>query len=106
MFENWQWRVTDYGIEAIRGAQSDSIEGVTPTYEIEAKRLLETTERGNEELYDWLVHMAEKTWVDIAAFTEAFEKALAIHADKYEGQVDPKMLQRSIAEAWKEARKR
>jgi hypothetical protein len=30
-------------------------------------------------MYNWPVHMAEKTWVDIVAFIEAFTAALAIH---------------------------
>jgi hypothetical protein len=99
MFKNWQWRVTDFGIEAIRGAQSDGIEGTTPNYEIDAKRLIEKGERDGEELYAWPIHMAAKTWVSVDAFIEAFKAALKEHAQNYEGDVDSDMLERSIEAA-------
>ena len=44
-----------------------------PTYELSAERFLETN---MTEFYDWPVHMAEKNWIDIEAFIEAFAKAL------------------------------
>ena len=50
MFDNWEWRVTDHGIEAVRGRSPIPSEGITPTDQISADRLSKTTERGNEEL--------------------------------------------------------
>lgn len=98
-FKNWQWAVTDYGIEAIEGAESPSISGITPNYILEANRLVETTKRFGESLYDWPVHMAEKTWVDIDAFIGAFENALETHKERYTPAVDPKILEASIDKA-------
>jgi hypothetical protein len=95
LFENHQWQVTDYGVESAKPA---------PTYHFEARRVLETGSAGREELYDWPVHMAEKTWVDIEAFIEPFVKATEIHAGKYKGRVDAAMLKASIAEARRIAR--
>jgi hypothetical protein len=50
--------------------------------------------------------MAQKSWVDIEAFIEAFGAALRLHAGKYQGQVDPDILEVSISEARGEAAKR
>jgi len=71
LYQNHQWAVTDDGIESVEPA---------PTYYIAASRLTEMGGAGEHVLYDWPVLMAEKTWVDIAAFIQAFEKALEIHA--------------------------
>jgi len=97
VFENHQWEVTDYGVESKRPA---------PTYNFEAARLLETADHGHGPMYDWPVHMAEKTWVDIEAFIEAFEQALAIHKGKYDGKADPEMMSESLRVARRYARER
>jgi hypothetical protein len=94
VFANHQWAVTDFGIEAVEPL---------PTYEIEAERLGETTERAGVPLYDWPVHMAEKIWVDIEAFIEAFEVALRKHAGTYGDPLDQSMLDDSYAFARREA---
>jgi hypothetical protein len=91
-FENHQWSVTDYGVESVRPA--------APYYHFNKERLLETGNLAGE-MYDWPVHMAEKTWVDIEAFIEAFEKALDLHG--YRAKVDQAMLTKSLARARKEA---
>lgn len=96
-FSNWQWAVTDYGMEAV---SSDR----TPPYEIDAGRLDETSDRTAGTVYGWPVHMAEKNWVDVAAFNEAFEKALVIHKSEYDSEIDPIMLTASLAEAHRVAR--
>lgn len=46
------WKVTEYGIEHSKY-----------TYPIAKERLWETTDRYDEELWDWLIHMVEKTWL-------------------------------------------
>ena len=71
------------------------------TYEVAAERFLET---GRVEFYDWPVHMAEKNWIDIEAFIEAFTKALSLHAGKLNGTVDRAKLTASIAKARQQAR--
>jgi len=103
---NWQWAVTEVGLEAIEGATSPSINGLTPRYFFNAERLLETTERGKSTFYDWPVHMAEKTWVDVDAFNEAFEKALEYHQEQYPDAVNPTMLEASFREAHRLAKGR
>ena len=90
-FSNSQWNVTDYGIEAKPPGS---------VYEIDGKRLLEITDRGRAgTFYDWPVHMAEKEWVDLSAFNEAFVMALTIHGAKLDGKVDAAMLHASIMHA-------
>jgi len=63
-FKNEQWAVTDFGIELLLN--------VPFHYDIPKSRLRESG-RG------WLAHMAEKSWVDMGLFTEAFCLALEIH---------------------------
>jgi hypothetical protein len=97
IFKNDQWAVTDWGLEALLpGAPSDCL--------IPASRLLEMGGIGNNKLYDWPLHLAEKTWTDIEAFNEAFVKALELHKGKYRGLVDLKMLRASIDSARERAR--
>jgi hypothetical protein len=96
LFENHQWQVTDFGVESIRPA---------PTYPIPADRLLEAR-WGRAPVYSFPMQMAQKTWVDIEAFIEAFEKALQLLADRIEGSVDPEKLTASIAKARQEAMRR
>ena len=71
LYENHQWAVTEDGIESIKPGF---------TYPIEAHRLLERHGVGEGKLYDWPVHMAKKTWVDIEAFIDAFSGALRLYA--------------------------
>jgi hypothetical protein len=47
--------------------------------------------------------MAQKNWVDIEAFIEAFAKALKLHAGRFKGTVDPAKFSESIAKARHEA---
>ncbi len=61
-----QWAVTSAGIECRDG-----------TYFIDAKRLGE--KRHGTDLPDWPLHMAEKTWVNLADFSTAFLVALVLH---------------------------
>jgi hypothetical protein len=90
-FANSQWAVTDYGIECL-----------TSYYIIDAKRLGMLTDRSAGILYDWPVHLAEKTWVDLDAFAQAFEFALRHHAKAYKGTFDKARLAASLAVAREE----
>ncbi len=63
------WMVDELGISWTGG----------PEYMISASRLLETREGLHGLVYDWLVHMPEKTWLkesDILDLNEAFKFAL------------------------------
>ena len=93
-FKNAQWKVTNFGIERVGG---------TAPYEIPAKSLLDTRNDNGGPLYDWPIHMAEKTWVDINLFIEAFEAALDFHKTRFAPAVNPMILQASCAEARKNA---
>jgi hypothetical protein len=93
-FKNAQWKVTDFGIERV---------GKTVPYEIPAKNLAEIRNDHGGPLYDWPIHMAEKRWVDINLFIEAFKAALDFHKARYSPAVNPTMLEASCAEARKDA---
>ena len=97
MFKNAQWAVTDYGIETVKPEAS---------YEIDAGRLTEMSERSNGTFYDWPVHMAEKEWVDIEAFNEAFAEALEEHEGRYSPEVDLALLAATFTEAYRIAKGR
>jgi len=83
LFSNLQWQVTRSWLEARKGQ---------PYYPIEKKRLLKTCQYTGETLYDWPLHMAEKGWVNLGAFMEAFEFAVRHH---YPQKLDEDMLQRT-----------
>lgn len=97
LFENAQWEVTDWGM----GTRKPETK-----YDIPAERFLEDTERDGQKLYDWPIHMAQKPWVDIELFIEAFKMALEIHKDKYAGAVDHDILAASCHWARLETRRR
>lgn len=84
-FANSQWAVTAYGLECLeRGAP----------YAAEGSRMNET--RPGSDLYDWPLHMAEKSWVDIEAFIQAFETALHRFCPK---DFDEKLFARTATQA-------
>jgi len=66
-YRNRQWAVTAYGIENIRG----------PYHYYIPKSDLKITMGSPGRT--WVDHMAEKNWVDVDAFSEAFNRALEIH---------------------------
>ena len=74
-----------------------------PYYHFDKNRLLESTDFGSGELYDWPVHMAEKTWVDLEAFIEVWRRALEMQG--YADKVDQPMLESSLTRARKEAKR-
>lgn len=82
IFQNAQWTVTERGMESRHHA---------PTYVIPADKLLEAS-HGH---YYWPEHMAEKTWVIMPEFIEAYVAALnALHPD-----FDKASLNKAIEEA-------
>jgi hypothetical protein len=97
IFENAQWVVNEYGLQSKKP-------GAPYEYNIPAERLLERAGAGRGDVYDWPLQLAEKTWVDIDAFIEAYQKALDAHAGRYKGSVDPKLLSQSLGEARQMAR--
>ena len=90
LFKNSQWQVEEDGMGVTEASGQ-------PGFRIDAERLTDTTDRGPDGIfYDWPVQMAEKEWVNYAGFIQAFEKALDIHAGRYEGVADKSRLARSI----------
>jgi hypothetical protein len=84
LFENAQWRVTNGGLEA----KSD-----VPTVYIPADDLLRKRETDADWAYEWPLHLAENSWIDYPAFSEAFNIALKHHEKAF----DEVKLARSIA---------
>jgi hypothetical protein len=88
-FVNEQWAVTSYGIECL-----------DDYYVIEADRLDER--RLGTDLPDWPVHLAEKNWVDLSAFIEAFRFAIRKHRHRYETTVTDDQIAAACAAAMRE----
>jgi hypothetical protein len=82
-FENAQWRVTADGMESVDPR-------IVPPAFIERNRFFQTRAVGDEVYYEWPLHMAEKSWVDLAAFEQAFRVACSI---------DPVIAKRSFDKA-------
>ncbi|MEE2741108.1 MAG: hypothetical protein VYA35_07015 [Pseudomonadota bacterium] len=97
LIRNHQWVATDEGIDRADGKSS---------YWIAISRIFEDGDhRGQGKMYDWPVHMAEKTWVDIDAFIEAFDASLKFQAERSGVEIDETALDRSYAEAYRIARR-
>jgi hypothetical protein len=90
--KNKQWAVTKRGLESVGNASPYR-------YRIDAREFLKRRGEGKFGDYDWPIHMAEKTWVDLGAFIEAFCLALQHHEGKYPGLVDKNTLESSIRRA-------
>ncbi|USI71627.1 hypothetical protein [Sphingomonas morindae] len=88
IFRNRQWLVTDTMVERADGGWE---------YFFTIDRVFEiNSHRGGRPQYDWPVHMAEKAWVDVDAFNEAFEKALRYQSAATGKPVDEEMLSLSL----------
>lgn len=93
IFRNAQWIVTHEGIEA-------PAEG---GYWIGMDRIGHTTERQGSEYYDWPLHLAEKNWVAIPLFLDAFVYALDFRTKANGHSIDWKMLKCTFDRAIEEA---
>lgn len=96
--EHSQWVVTNFGIEECEnGNVKDG------GYYIDTDRLTEISGRSESDpddgLYDWPLHMAEKTWVRLEEFILVFCEALQAHRGKYKPPLDDTILRRSIVAA-------
>jgi hypothetical protein len=92
IFQNAQWIVEDDGMGPVKSL---------PPYDIAIERVFELTERGAQKFYDWPVHMADKMWVDVGLFNEAFDRAIR-HYSRVSGEpIDEEMLRASYAEAYR-----
>lgn len=89
-YQNDLFRVTEFGIEHTRAAID---------YMISAEELLKLRGFVDGRFYDWPLHMASKSWVDLQAFEEAFRVAHVMHAGRYQGAVDLEKLDASFVEA-------
>ena len=73
--QNHQWIATKDGLKK----RTSGID----FYSIEADQLLATGGVGRNKFYDWPLHMAQKSWVDIDAFEEGFRAAIGHHSGKF-----------------------
>jgi hypothetical protein len=73
-----QWIVTTRGLQPHDENQD---------YWIEASRLAETRPFSHESRGDWLLHLAEKPWIDLEDFIAAWCVAVLVHRTKL-GRVD------------------
>jgi len=80
--------VTGYGIECL-----------DHRYEISADRLGER--RPGTELLDWIVHLAEKEWVRIDDFVDAYRQAVRQHSGRFAPAVSDAEIRHSLAHARK-----
>ena len=87
LWQGRQWAVTEYGIEARDGG-----------YHFPAERLSEVREYAGQQLPDWPLHMAEKSWVDIHDFCTAFLAAIACYPEfaKFNGEQIREGVRRAI----------
>lgn len=67
LFQNSQWKVTDYGLECR-----------TTSYDIPKRHLAWLTTWDRERVYDAIVHVSDKTWVNVPLFLEAWHMALRL----------------------------
>jgi hypothetical protein len=88
---NHQWKILDDGtIESI---------GVMNTeYWIAGNRIAEPRDWGGDSLYEWPLHMSEKTWIDLRAFEEVFRAAFVANGV----DMDADKMDRSFAEAFRQ----
>jgi len=84
-FKNRQWQVTNDGLETV----AELVNSYIPH-----SKLLNLRTGGSESLYEWPLHMAEKTWLDYGAFEEAYRIALQQHIQITEVNLD--RLEKSI----------
>jgi hypothetical protein len=91
LWQGRQWAVTTRGIDTTRPYRN----GAYP-YWIEKERLAETRPFSNGLLADWPLHLAEKNWVDIEDFIQAWQFACRVHKTNL-GNID---VAKSIAAAW------
>ena len=76
-------------------------------YHIDATILLDTTKRYGPMMYDWLIHLAEKSWISAKDAVDLQE--LFIHvSNRRELDIDPDIMMNTIREmqALKEATRR
>jgi hypothetical protein len=90
-YSNAQWAVTKYGIESL-----------TTPYEIERDRLTERAAYIGNWCSDWVVHLADKIWVDVHLFADALRHALLIHKVRGRTLID---IDASVDRALKEREK-
>ena len=84
-FKNHQWQLTNNGLETV----AELVDSYIPR-----SRLLNLRTGGSESLYEWPLHMAEKTWLDYGAFEEVYRIALQQHSQLAEVNLD--RLEKSI----------
>lgn len=95
LYQNAQWRVTSKGMESLDPSHPYSIR----------LRLLDNVERPRPlgKVYDPPIHLAQKSWVDIDAFLDAYDHALDMLAGQLKHPVDEALLAKTFGIARKVA---
>lgn len=91
-FRNAQWEVTRSGIVSRMGLAPGR-------FQIDSELLLASATIGGRQLYDWPLYLAQKRWVQLDLFFEAFRIALDVHVGRFPGAVDHEILEASFIEA-------
>ncbi len=87
MYANMQWQVTPRGLETLERAECD--------YWITAAQLVETRLEADGPIYEFFVDLGLKTWLVPEFLEEAYDKALAVHAERLPNPVDVETWERS-----------
>jgi|GEM_PF-1722693 len=95
-FDNVQWSLENEMLGAKVGSKTPQMLGASPPYKIKPTRVFDEVDRAGVQYYEWPVHMAQKTWVDIEQFIEVFEAAIRSEAERSGKSIDRTMLQRSF----------
>jgi len=86
-YENGQWAVTEYGLQAIEPGSNH--------LDIIAEHLPATFPAPEGPVYAWPCHVAKEEWVDMADFLAAFREAFLIHR-KAIGVLDEDILRNTL----------
>ncbi|WP_286182016.1 hypothetical protein [Rhizobium sp. ICMP 5592] len=87
LFENDEWLVDDFGIQAKMAAGS---------FKIPARRLGEVTTSPEGTFLFWPAHLALEPWINFDLFVEAYKQALSIHVGHYGSRLPDPLLDGSI----------
>lgn len=88
MYANNQWRVTEHGLETLEGERRE--------YFITPANLVAIRNDGDGPVYEFLVDMGVKSWIDPDAFEASYGEALKIHANRLPRPIDAEIFSRSI----------
>jgi hypothetical protein len=90
VYENSDWIVDSEGIHT---------KHPPPDYNIFFRSLYDMRDTLEGDMFEWPLHMAHKSGINIHLFNDAFSKAMRYHATLNHRGVDEDLLRRSCEEA-------